>query len=182
MLYVAIWYVSIRPVVMRVKEELQILVSRPRSPNCSLFSNLRLFRSSSFTLITTGRIETYQIATYSIRTLLKMDYWSPKHVELLNVMNKISLQVLCILLGYICIAQWYTVHTISKKSKHVVLYNKKNLVVFGEILVSRPKPPNCSLLFGFSTLRLFRIFFCPLSDMWLTHLILHDVITRVISD
>ena len=26
------------------------------------------------TLITTGRIETYQIATYSIRTLLKMDY------------------------------------------------------------------------------------------------------------
>jgi hypothetical protein len=30
--------------------------------------------SSSFTLITTGRIETYQIATYSTRTLLKMDY------------------------------------------------------------------------------------------------------------
>jgi hypothetical protein len=30
--------------------------------------------SSSFILITTGRIETYQIATYSIRTLLKMDY------------------------------------------------------------------------------------------------------------
>ena len=48
MLYVAIWYVSIRPVVTRVKEELQS--------------------------ITTGHIETYQIATYSIRTLLKMDY------------------------------------------------------------------------------------------------------------
>ena len=66
--------------VMRVKEE--------------------LLCSSSFILITTGRIETYQIATYSIRTLLKMDYWSPKHVELLNVMNKINHQILCILLDY----------------------------------------------------------------------------------
>ena len=56
--------------------------------------------SSSFTLITTGRIETYQIATYSIRTLLKMDYWSPKHVELLNVMNKINHPILGILLDY----------------------------------------------------------------------------------
>ena len=42
-----------------------------------------------WTLITTERIETYRIATYSIRTLLKMDYWSAKHVELLNVINKI---------------------------------------------------------------------------------------------
>ena len=69
--------------------------------------------SSSFTLTTTGRIETYQIATYSIRTLLKMDYWIPKHVELLNVMNKINHQILCILLDYRYIAKWYTVHTIS---------------------------------------------------------------------
>ena len=69
------------PVVMRVKKELQ--------------------SSSSFTLITIGHIETYQIATYSIRTILKMDYWSPKHVELLNVMNKINHQILCILLDYI---------------------------------------------------------------------------------
>ena len=59
--------------------------------------------SSSFTLITTVRTETYQIATYSIRTLLKMDYWSPKHVELLNVMNKINDQILCILLDYMYI-------------------------------------------------------------------------------
>ena len=58
--------------VMRVKEELQ--------------------SSSSFTLITTARIETYQTAIHSIRTLLKMDYWSPKRVELLNVMNKINQQ------------------------------------------------------------------------------------------
>ena len=29
-----------------------------------------------------------------------MDYWSPKHVELLNVMNKINHQILCILLDY----------------------------------------------------------------------------------
>ena len=70
MLYVAIWYVSIRPVVMRVKEE----------PHCS----------SSFTLIT----------THSIRTLLKMDYWSPKYVELLNVTNKIDHQISCILFDY----------------------------------------------------------------------------------
>ena len=47
----------------------------------------------------------YQIATYSIRTLLKMDYWSPKHVELLNVMNKINHLVLCILSDYIYILQ-----------------------------------------------------------------------------
>ena len=77
---------------MRVKEELQ--------------------SSASFTLIT-GHIETYQIATYSIRTLLKMDYWSPKHVELLNVVNKINHQILCILFDYIYIAKWYTVHKIS---------------------------------------------------------------------
>ena len=69
--------------------------------------------SSSFTLITTGRIETYQIATYSIRTLLKMDYWSPKHAELLNVKNKINHQISCTLLDYVYIAKWYTVHTIS---------------------------------------------------------------------
>ena len=48
MLYVAIWYVSTRPVVMRVKEE---------------------------------------------------------HVELLNVMNKINNQILCILLDYRYIAK-----------------------------------------------------------------------------
>ena len=68
--------------------------------------------SPSFTLITTWRIETYRIATYSIRTLLRMDYYSPEHVELLNVMNKIN-QVFCILLDYRCITKWYTVHTIS---------------------------------------------------------------------
>ena len=82
MLYVGIWYVSIRPVVTRVKEE---------------------------------RIETYQTATYSIRTLLKVDYWSPKHVELLNVTNKINHQILCILLDYRYIAKWYTDRTISKQ-------------------------------------------------------------------
>ena len=79
--------------------------------------------SSSFTLITTGRIETYQIATYSIRTLLKMDYWSPKHVVLLNVMNKINHQILCILLDYRYIAKWYTVRTISKKLNMLSLYD-----------------------------------------------------------
>ena len=29
-----------------------------------------------------------------------MDYCSPKHVELLNVMNKINHQIVCILLDY----------------------------------------------------------------------------------
>ena len=51
MLYVVIWYVSIR------------YEGEGSTAN-----------SSSFTLITTGRIETYRIAKYSIRTLLKMDY------------------------------------------------------------------------------------------------------------
>ena len=32
--------------------------------------------------------------------VLKMYYWSPKNVELLNVMNKINHQILCILLDY----------------------------------------------------------------------------------
>ena len=77
MRYVAIWYVSIR-----------------------YEGEGRTASSSSFILITTGRIETYQIATYSIRTLMKMDYWSPKHVELLNVMNKINHQILCTLFDY----------------------------------------------------------------------------------
>ena len=90
--------------VMRVKEELQ--------------------SSSSFTLITTGRIETYQIATYSIITLLKMSYWSPKHVELLNVMNKINHQILCILLDYRYTAKWYTVNTISNK----IINIRKNII------------------------------------------------------
>jgi hypothetical protein len=48
---------------MRLKEE---LLCRAVLPS--------LQSSSSFTLTTAGRIETYQIATYSIRTLLKMDY------------------------------------------------------------------------------------------------------------
>ena len=50
MLYVAFWYVSIR-----------------------YEGEGKLQSNSSFIPITTGRIETYQIATYSIRTLLKMD-------------------------------------------------------------------------------------------------------------
>ena len=85
-------------------------------PNCNIqHKNAPEDGRTSFTLITTERIETYQIATYSIRTLLKMmDYWSPKHVELLNVMNKINHQILCILLDYIYI----TIHVRLSK-----LYN-----------------------------------------------------------
>ena len=79
--------------------------------------------SSSFTLITTGRIETYQIATCSIRTLLKMDYWSPKRVELVNVTNKINHQILCILLDYRYIAKWYTVHTTSNYEVYLSCIN-----------------------------------------------------------
>ena len=76
---------------------------------------------SRYVLITTGRIETYQIATYTIRTLLKTDYWSPKHAELLNVMNKINHQILCILLDHIYIAKWwhgpYSIKTLSFLSR-----------------------------------------------------------------
>ena len=63
MLYVAIWYVSIRPVVMRVKEELQ----HKNAPEDGLLKS-----------------ETF---------------------ELLNVMNKINHQILCILLDYRYIAK-----------------------------------------------------------------------------
>ena len=68
--------------------------------------------SSSFALITTGRIETYQTATYSKRTPLKMDFWSPKHVELLSVTNKINHQILCILLDYGYIAGYFNWRTV----------------------------------------------------------------------
>ena len=36
MLYVAIWCVSIRPAVMRVKEELQFLLHPQDIPNCNI--------------------------------------------------------------------------------------------------------------------------------------------------
>ena len=66
----------------------------------------------------------HQIATYNIRTLLKMDYWSPKHVELLNVMNKINHQILCILLDYRHIAKWYTVHTVSNRFNYDYVHQR----------------------------------------------------------
>ena len=46
-----------------------------------------------------------------------MAYWSPKHAELLNAVNKINRQILCILLDYICTAKWYMVHTTSDWNK-----------------------------------------------------------------
>ena len=94
---------------------------------------------SRYVLLLWGRIETYQIATYSIRTLLKMDYWSPKHVELLNVMNKINHQILCIL-DYIHIAKWYTVHAISnylRKTLYRGLQFVKLLRILHETLLER---------------------------------------------
>ena len=45
-----------------------------------------------------------------------MDYWIPKHVELLNVMNKINHQILCILLDYIYTAKWYGPYNIKSKN------------------------------------------------------------------
>jgi hypothetical protein len=44
-------------------------------------------------------------ATHSLKTLLMMDYWGPKHVELLNVTNKLNHKTMCILLDYIYIKQ-----------------------------------------------------------------------------
>ena len=61
------------------------------------------------------------------------------------------------------------------------IIKKKNMGVFGQILVSIPRSTNRSLSFGFSNLCLFRILFCPFCDIYLTHLILHDLIPRVIS-
>ena len=109
MLYVAIWYVLIRYEGEGRTAEL-----------CS----------SSFTLITTGRIETYQTATYSIRTLLKMDYWRPKHVELLNSSSSFTL----ITTGRIETYQiaTYSIRTLLKMDywspKHVELLNVMNKI------------------------------------------------------
>ena len=60
---------------------------------------LRLDVSSS------TRITTYQICEYSLyKTLLMMDQWGPKHVELTYVMNKLThYNTLCILLECIYI-------------------------------------------------------------------------------
>ena len=61
------------------------------------------------------RITTYQICEYSLyKTLLMMDRWGPKHVELTYVMNKLThWNTLCILLDCIYITRWYTVPTVS---------------------------------------------------------------------
>ena len=65
MLYVAIWYVSIRPVVMRVKEELQFLC-------CMLqFGMSRYVMRVKEELLAVRPSPSY---TYSIRTHLNMDY------------------------------------------------------------------------------------------------------------
>ena len=54
-----------------------------------------------------------------------MDYWSPKHVELLNVMNKINHQILCILLDY------------RYKVILVKIWKKKDLVVINTIIIGK---------------------------------------------
>ena len=58
-----------------------------------------------------------KLLTYSIRTLLKMDHWSLKHVKLLNVTNKINHQILCILLGYIYIIREYEQDAIYRENR-----------------------------------------------------------------
>ena len=63
-----------------------------------------------------------KFATYSLKTLLRMDYWGPKHVELTSVMNKLTHKTLCILLDYI----YMTVHT------YVCLLQSKLLLLFSE--------------------------------------------------
>ena len=54
-----------------------------------------------------------KFATYSLKSLLRMDYSGPKHVEPPNVMNRLDHKTLCIWLDYRYTARWYTVHTIS---------------------------------------------------------------------
>ena len=89
--------------------------------------------SSSFTLITTGRIETHQDATYSIWTLMKIDYWSPEHVELLNVTNKN--------IKY-CASRWIThTHTHTHIYIYIYIYYKaKKLGYFVPIIVFVENP------------------------------------------
>ena len=84
---------------------------------------------------------------------MKMDYWIPKHVELLNVTNKINHQILCILLDYGYIARCYRVHTASdlqnfsyrckgKNTCYVTLVTCVIFPVYGhvtELLVVREK-------------------------------------------
>ena len=41
--------------------------------------------------------------SYSLKTLLRMDYWGPKHVQPPNVIYKLNHKTLCILLDYIYI-------------------------------------------------------------------------------
>ena len=87
----------IHPVVMRMKEELQFFLHPHNN-------------------------KTYQITTYNIRTLLKMDYWSPKHVELLNVMHKTNHQILCILLDDIYM--WDLISNFRKFTWFLLTYER----------------------------------------------------------
>ena len=52
-------------------------------------------------------------ANTACKTLLMMDRWGLKHVQLTYVMNKLTKKTLCILLDCIYITRWYTVPTIS---------------------------------------------------------------------
>ena len=79
-------YYSIRPDVMRLKEELQ--------PH-----NIRTYR-------VVRKIPHTKFAIYSLKTLLRMEHWGPKHVEPPSVMNKLNHKTLCILLDYIYIIKF----------------------------------------------------------------------------
>ena len=82
-----------------------------------------------------------------------MNYWSPKNVELLNVMNTINHQILCILLHCIYIVKWYTAHTISNYQYSFTLPSVVGVYcAFGEPSLSLFRQ-HLSFLFNYTCIR-----------------------------
>ena len=68
------------------------------------------------------------------KTLLRTDYWGPKHVE--PPMN--SIKTLCILFYYIYIARWYTGHTVP--SYLLLLSDFNEIWIFSTETVAEIRP------------------------------------------
>ena len=93
-----IWWLDMfRTTIIHLQERLQAV--------CCKFGMFFLQQQNIWTYRVVGKIPHTKFATYSLKTLLKMDYCGPKHVEPPNVMNKLNHKTLCILLDFIYIAR-----------------------------------------------------------------------------
>ena len=76
-----------------------------------------------------------------------MDYWSPKHVELLNVMNKINHQILCILLDYRYTVQGRLSHITQVQSYSGTHLYSPHFILFSTVYWHNFKPNTYYFIF-----------------------------------